>query len=165
MIPLRRMECHGGIGGRVVKVQNFIGNVKQRCGGGLERSNHRWIDRALRWAVYWQGSLLPAWHQGGQPLIRTLRRFECRSAQLGDCIGATSSHWDHLDSSFKWTSCGRKEWKLVWISTVIQQPTCPVCFTTMSVPGIHTRQEMIQNWTQEIIKLLCSLYPVWEKSL
>ena len=28
---------------------------------------------------------------GGQPLIRTLRCFECQSAQLGDCIGATSS--------------------------------------------------------------------------
>ena len=27
---------------------------------------------------------------GGQPLIRALRRFECQSAQLVDCICATS---------------------------------------------------------------------------
>ena len=59
--------------------------------------------------------------------------FECQSAQLGDCIGATSCPWVHFESSFKWTSSSRKEWKLVWISTVGQQPACPVCFTTMSV--------------------------------
>ena len=57
---------------------------------------------------------------GGQPLIRTLRHFECPSAQLGDCIGTTSSPWVHLDSSFEWTSSSRKEWKLVSINS------CPV---------------------------------------
>ena len=70
---------------------------------------------------------------GGQPLIRTIRCFECQSAQLWDCIGPTSRPWIHLDSSFKWTSSSRKEWKLVWISTVSQQCACPVCFTTISV--------------------------------
>ena len=54
--------------------------------------------------------------------IRTLRCFECQSAQLGDCIGATSSPWVHLDSSFKWPSSSRKEWKLVWISTAACLP-------------------------------------------
>ena len=57
-------------------------------------------------------------------------------------------YWRNLQSlsplrlHFKWTSSSRKEWKLVWISTVGQQPACPVCFTTtmsviqMSNPGI-----------------------------
>ena len=50
--------------------------------------------------------------RGGQPLWKTLRCFECQSAQLVDCISATSLPCVHLDSSFKWTSSNRKEWKL-----------------------------------------------------
>ena len=37
---------------------------------------------------------------GGQPLLRTLRCFECQSAQLGDCIGATSKSLSPLRLQF-----------------------------------------------------------------